>query len=341
MGIWIYAAATSTFVASTFLTWWTCRIASAVGVIDTPNERSSHSVPTPRGGGLAIVISSLAAIGVLAAAGIVGVDLLVAVGGGGAAVASSGLLDDYRTLSARTRLTVHLLAGAWAVFWIGPSWLLFAGWRPVLVTALAAIISTVGIAGFLNVFNFMDGIDGVAAAEAAFVCASAALLATHLGGVGLAAVALILAAAAGGFLVWNWAPAKIFMGDVGSGYLGFMLGVLAVFGLKLGPTTLCTWLILAGIFVVDGGITLMRRMCRGEALATAHRMHGYQHAAVRFGHARVTAAVIMINVAWLLPLAIASALRPDYAIAIMVLALAPIAGLAVFLGAGCPEGVVA
>lgn len=282
---------------------------------------------------MAIVVSSLIGTGILTASGLAGVDLFVAIAGGGGAVALTGLLDDYKTLSARTRLAVHFIAAGWAVFWAGPAEFL-AGGHSAPVKVLGAIASTVGIAGFLNIFNFMDGIDGIAASEAAFVCAAVALLAGYLGGFGLAAVALMLGAASAGFLVWNWAPAKIFMGDVGSGYIGFNLGVLALFSLKLGPARIWTWLILAGVFLVDSVITLTRRMWRREALATAHRMHAYQHAAVRFGHARVTAAVIIINVAWLLPLAVASVLRPEYGMAITVVALLPICGLAVLLGAG-------
>ena len=280
------------------------------------------------------MIPSLIAIGVLTAFGVVGVDLFLAIAGGGAAVALTGLLDDYRTLSVRIRLAVHLIAAGWAVFWIGPVEFPVPEGHSALVDVLGAIVSTVGIAWFLNIFNFMDGIDGIAASEGTFICTAGALLAGYLGGAGLAAVALILGAASAGFLLWNWSPARIFMGDVGSGYIGFVLGVMAVSGLKLGPNTIWTWLILGGLFVMDSTITLARRMWRREALATAHRMHAYQHAAARFGHARVAAAVIIIDVTWLLPLAVASAVRPEYGMAIAAIALLPIAGAGVLLGAG-------
>lgn len=336
--IWTCALVALAFVASAFLTRWMRAIAATIGAVDRPNERSSHSVPTPRGGGVAIVISSLVAIGVLTASGIVAMHLFLAIAGGGAAVALVGFVDDYRTLSARTRLVVHLIAAGWAVFWIGPAGIPLPEGHAAVVEVLEATSYTVGIVWFLNIFNFMDGIDGIAAAEATYICVATALLAGYLGAVGLAAVALVLGAASAGFLVWNWPPAKIFMGDAGSGYLGFVLAVLAVFWLKLAPGAIWTWIILAGVFVVDSTVTLARRMWRGEPLATAHRMHAYQHAAVRFGHARVTATVIIINGVWLLPLGVASALRPEYAMATTVIALFPIGGLAVVLGAGCKGG---
>lgn len=332
--IWVGSLIALTFVASLIFTWLMRVVSMSLGLIDKPNPRSSHAVPTPRGGGAAIVLSSLAVMGIMAADGIVGLRLFVALFGGGLAVATTGFLDDYRTLSPRTRLAIHLVAAAWAVYWVESGDTVLLGGHFDLQKVLGGIVSTVGIAFFLNIFNFMDGIDGIAASEALLVCGSAAFLGGYLGGFGLAAVALVLAAAAAGFLVWNWPPARIFMGDVGSGYIGFVLGVLALYGTQFGVEKIWTWLILGAIFVVDPMITLMRRLWRREAVATAHRMHAYQHAAGRFGHARVTAAVIIIDLAWLLPLAVVTVLRPDYGLPIAFFAIVPIACLAVVLGAG-------
>lgn len=334
MKILVFALIAPTFLASLLLTMWARSVAMATGVIDTPNERSSHAIPTPRGGGVAIVASSLIGIGILTAAGVVSIHLFVAIAGGGVAVALVGLLDDYRALPARARLAVHLIAAGWAVFWSDPTGFLLAGGHLALPKMLGGAVSAVGIAWFLNIFNFMDGIDGIAASEAAFVCGAAGLLAGCIDGVGLVAVALILAAASLGFLVWNWPPARVFMGDVGSGYIGFVLGVMAVFEVNLSFEKIWMWFVLCGIFVVDSTITLARRFWRREALATAHRMHAYQHAAARFGHGRVTAAALAINVLWLLPLAAVSALWVNHGMLVTVAALVPLGGLAVLLGAG-------
>jgi Fuc2NAc and GlcNAc transferase len=168
----------------------------------------------------------------------------------------------------------------------------------------------VGIVWAVNLYNFMDGIDGLAAGEAVSVGAVAAVFLWLTGAPGLAALSLLLAAAAGGFLVWNWHPARIFMGDVGSGSLGYAFGVMTVASERAGAVPAAVWLLLLGVFFGDATLTVLRRLARGEPIFRAHRSHAYQRAPLAgLSHARVTSTVLLLN-AVLALLAGAALLRP-------------------------------
>jgi Fuc2NAc and GlcNAc transferase len=185
----------------------------------------------------------------------------------------------------------------------------------------------------------MDGIDGLAASEAIFVSlAGAVLTVSPVNGTGVGFAALVFAAASGGFLLWNWPPARIFLGDVGSGFLGFVVVVLAVSASRDNPAALWIWLILGGVFFVDATVTLLRRLLRGERVYEAHRSHAYQWLARRWGsHRKVTLAVLAVNIVWLLPWAMLAARFPSGAAVSVLAALAPLALVVAVLGAGRTE----
>ncbi|MFZ1906903.1 MAG: glycosyltransferase family 4 protein [Steroidobacteraceae bacterium] len=324
---------------SALITGLVRRYALAHDVVDVPNERSSHRAPTPRGGGVAIVLVSTAALGVLALRGLVRPELLWAVGVGGLAVALVGLADDHRSLPAATRLTVHFAAALWALAWLGGLPALRIGAHLVSFGWVGYLLGALGIVWTVNLFNFMDGIDGIAASEAIFVAVAGALLSAPLAGnVAILAGALAFAAACGGFLLWNWPPARIFLGDVGSGYLGYVIVVLAVAATHDNPAALWVWLILGGAFFADATVTLVRRTLRHERVHEAHRSHAYQWLARRWrNHASVTLAVLSLNLAWLLPCAAWAARFPRYAGGCVIVALAPVAALVAVLGSGRKE----
>jgi len=315
------------------------RKAGSLGLIDVPNERSSHTLPLPRGAGVAIAVASLAAMGLLCLVRLMSVQLFVAIAPGGAAVAAVGLIDDIKPLTARVRLFVHFMAAAWAVVCIGPVGFFghFGADTPE-VRWLGYAISTVGIVWFLNMYNFMDGIDGIAASQAVFMACGMALLGLFSTGIAsISAAAIVLGAAACGFLLWNWPPAKIFMGDVGSGYLGF---IFAVLGLASGAHSVFgPWscLILAGVFAVDATFTVIRRFARGERVTEAHRTHAFQLLAQRMGHRNVTLSVAIVNVAWVLPCALASVIWPQDAIWMTAVSVCPLVVCAAVVGAGQRE----
>jgi Fuc2NAc and GlcNAc transferase len=305
----------ATAVAALGASWALTRQVRAYALrrlIDRPNERSSHVVPTPRGGGLALVIAFLAGATLLALAGVVDGRTAVALLPGALAIAAVGWLDDHRPLPSLPRLGVHVLAAAWAVAWLGGMPALRAGRSLLHLGPPGAVLAVLGIVWATNLYNFMDGVDGIAAGEAVAAGAAGAVLLWMAGAPGLAAPALVLAAAAAGFLPWNWQPARIFMGDVGSGAIGYAFGVLALASENAGAVPALVWLLLLGVFVVDATVTLLRRMARREPFLHAHRSHAYQRA-VQGGstHARVASAVLLIDLVLAL-LAAAAVLRPAW-----------------------------
>jgi Fuc2NAc and GlcNAc transferase len=185
----------------------------------------------------------------------------------------------------------------------------------------------------------MDGIDGIAGSEAFFVAAAGALLHHHTGGsLEMTLVAAVFAAACLGFLAWNWPPAKIFMGDVGSGYMGYGIAVMAMLAARESAVALLVWVILGGLFFIDATVTLVRRVLRRESFHEAHRSHAYQWLSRRWrSHRSVTLTAIGVNLTWLLPWALFAGSHPAYAGWITLAALVPLIGAAIFIGAGRPE----
>ena len=306
-------------------------------LLDLPNARSSHRTPTPRGGGLAIVAAFALAAVQMHGLGLLPFDWLMALVGA-LPVAAVGFWDDHGHVPARWRLLVQVAAAGWSLHWLGGLESLSLAGDSYGLGWLGLPLGLVFIAWILNLFNFMDGIDGIAGVEAITVALSAAGLAwltPERALPGSAEAALALAAATGGFLLWNWPPAEIFMGDVGSGFIGFLLGLLAVRMASSGELSLAASLILLGVFFVDATVTLLRRMASRQRWYEAHRSHAYQHAAQRLGgHRPVTLAVLAINLGWLLPLAYAAARWPGLEAACLALAYAPLAALAFRLEAG-------
>jgi Fuc2NAc and GlcNAc transferase len=327
------------FLLSALLTGVVRRLAVSRGVLDVPNARSSHTAPTPRGGGAAIVLSAVAAWIALRLMGVARTDIVIALSGGGIAIAAIGLLDDRFPLSARIRLSVHFASALWALVWLNGLPPMQVGEHVIVLGRSGYLLGALGIVWTLNLFNFMDGIDGIAASEAIFVVCSGILLAlVNDGGHAHPAIGFTFVAACCGFLLWNWPPARIFMGDVGSGFLGYVVAVLAVIEAHESSLALLVWLILGGVFFVDATVTLARRLLRGERLYEAHRTHAYQCLVRRWGsHRRVTLAVLAVNVFWLLPMAMFAARSPVHAPLLLATALAPLIVLAFAVGAGASE----
>ena len=308
-------------------------------MVDQPNYRSSHSVPRPRGGGLAIVVSFLLALSYLALVGQLDVETFLALAGGGALVAAIGYRDDRRDLPARVRLIGHFAAAIWATAWIGGIPSLDLGFTVLHWGWVGYAVSVVGIVWLLNLYNFMDGIDGIAASEAVFVAGTGGVLLLSSDARGLGLTSLSLAAACVGFLFWNWPPAKIFMGDVGSGFLGYVLAVLAIASDQTTDVSLWVWLVLLSVFVVDATVTLLRRLLQREKVYQAHRSHAYQHITALLGsHVKVTLGVAGINCLGLLPLALIAWNWPNAAPVTAAIAVLLLTSLAIFFNAGVKTG---
>ncbi len=288
------AAAFALMVAASWAaTGAVLRFLESRAILDEPNPRSSHERPTPRGGGIAVMGVLLPTWAAIALLGTGGGPVWIVLAGA-LLLAALSWIDDLRGLPASARLAVHALAvalGMWALAGQGP---VFQGILPGWLDTLAAALLWLW---FLNLFNFMDGIDGIAGVESASVAGGLVLVAALAGSaVGEALYPLTLAAAALGFLAWNWHPARLFLGDVGSVPLGYLLGWLLLAAAASGQWAPA--LILPLYYLADASLTLGRRLARGERVWLAHREHFYQRA-VQGGrsHGRVALAILAANLA--------------------------------------------
>jgi Fuc2NAc and GlcNAc transferase len=307
-------------------------------IIDVPNERSSHSLPTPRGGGLAIVLSFLAALIVLFFSEAIPTQSLIGLFIAGAAIALLGFLDDHGHIAARWRLLGHFGGAAILLWSLDGLPALTAFGINVQLAWFGGLLACIYLVWLLNLYNFMDGIDGIASVEAVTVCLGGALVAWLAGYPEGTTLPLFLAAAVSGFLLWNFPPAKIFMGDAGSGFLGLMIGGLSIYSAWLAPQLFWCWLILLGVFIVDATVTLLRRFLRGDKVYEAHCSHAYQYASRHFkSHKTVTLSVLVLNVIWLLPLAVLAAIEIMDGALLMVIAYLPLVVLALRFNAGKKE----
>lgn len=336
---------------SFLLTWFLRRYAIKRHLMDMPNSRSSHVVPTPRGGGVAIVFCFLSAIFYCYLIGDVQRPAFNTLFIGGLLVAGIGYWDDHLHIPAKWRILVHFGAAIWALFMIGGFPDLLVGrfvWSPGWLGYGVGIVSLVWL---LNLYNFMDGIDGIAGVEAISVAFCAAFILLVTGNAHESFLLMVLAAASLGFLIWNWPPAKIFMGDVGSGFLGFVLGVFALHTAGSGALSLWCWVILLAVFLVDATCTLLRRILRGDRFYEAHRSHAYQYLSLKLqqknvlkgmlpvmararGHRFVILCVAGINFFWLFPLAWVVSLRPESGVYLACIAIVPLVVIAIKFGAG-------
>jgi Fuc2NAc and GlcNAc transferase len=284
--------------ATLLLTHLVRRYALVRSIIDVPNGRSLHEKPVPRGGGLAIVATVLSGMVLLTVFGSLPVTWTIAVVGGGAAVALAGWLDDRRHVTSRpVRGLVHFAGAAWALWWLGGLPSLSLGSFVLALPTVGTLLAAVGIVWWTNLYNFMDGIDGLAGAQAVTVAGAAGVLMLLTGADPVMALpAFLLAGAAAGFLVLNWSPARIFMGDVGSGFMGFVFAAFAIATENAGALPLLVWVLLSGVFLFDTTVTLLRRVLRGEQWYTPHRMHAYQRLVTTGrSHAAVTTGILVVN----------------------------------------------
>jgi Fuc2NAc and GlcNAc transferase len=270
--------------------------------LDIPNDRSSHETPTPTAGGMAFVtVFCIAALFVFRVQDPgYNYSLVLFLG---FSITVLGLMDDIFQLGIGARISTQAIAvlGVLAIF--GSPVLPFFG-IGLDLGLIGYLLIFVGMLWFINLFNFMDGLDGIAAMETLFILLSIIWLTFSDDSEGLRSLLLLLVACLSGFLLVNFPPARLFMGDCGSNFLGFILGVTALISTTSGFTNIWVWCILAGVFIVDATYTLVKRMSDGETWYFAHRNHAYQIAARRLNsHLRVVMLVSSINIFWLLPLA--------------------------------------
>lgn len=269
----------TTFTLTCVVAWWLVRAGGAFGLVDHPNQRSLHAAPTPRSGGLAI----------WAGAG-VGTLLLLASHGGRPEMAWIGLatlavgvvslLDDRSHVPAGLRLIVHAFAaGLLVTGGLSLGTIALPGMTIELSTISGGFITLILVIWLTNLYNFMDGMDGLAGAMAVFGFGTLGGLGWLAGDGDYAALCWLIAAAAGGFLLWNLPPARLFMGDHGASVLGLLAAAMALWGDRLGLFPLWVALLAFAPFLADATVTLVRRSLRRERVWQAHRTHYYQRLA--------------------------------------------------------------
>ena len=310
------------FVLSYALAGWYRRYALRRDILDIPNARSSHFTPVPRGGGVSFVLVFLGASLFFFLFFPERDALWLALVGGGGGVALLGWLDDRYDLSSGRRFLFQGLAAAWALYWLGGLPTLTLGSAVLELGWLGYPLAWLGIMWMLNLYNFMDGIDGLTSGQGVLVAVTVSFLLLLTQHNELAFVTLTLGGAILGFLVWNWPPAKIFMGDVGSGFLGFIFALLAVYSENSGALPLLGWFALFAVFFVDTTATLVLRTLRGERWYEAHNTHAYQKAVqAGLSHRQVTITILLIGAA-LSVVTLIGTLQPTLLLPLVALAVA-------------------
>lgn len=309
------------FLASIAIEGSLLLLAPKRGWVAEPNRRGFHIKPTPTLGGLGFALPILAWLGWLATQEPRFAGLTLAVGG----VGLIGLIDDLRELGWPPRLAVHCLAAALALWALAPSW-------PLVMLAVALVLAV----WHTNLFNFMDGIDGLAGSACLFFCLAVQFLSGGAPG-WLGDLLWVTAGGTLGFLTFNWPPARIFMGDVGSLCLGLLLAAITVGLIDQGILSAAACLILLTGLWFDTTYTLCVRIATRQRFTEAHRSHLYQVIVARRGQLWTTSAFLGFCLLWLLPLAWLAQTRPAYGWLWLLAAALPLAVAAPLLRAGLPD----
>jgi Fuc2NAc and GlcNAc transferase len=263
--------------------------ATKKALVDIPNERSSHSVAIPHGGGIAIAVTWFIGISYLYYFQKVDSSLYMALLMG-VILSAVSYLDDLYRLSVKLRLLVQICVAGSGLYLLGglnDINLFFLSVDNSIVTNIFAFLM---ILWFINLYNFLDGIDGYAGSEALFLGVAGFILFGN-------SIFMVLVASVLGFLVWNWHKAKIFMGDVGSTLLGYNIAIFTIYYSNQDAVNLWVWIILFEIFWFDATLTLYKRYRNGERLSQAHNKHAYQRLVQSgWSHSKVVVFSIMVNI---------------------------------------------
>jgi Fuc2NAc and GlcNAc transferase len=324
------------FLCSSGLTSLYIHFATKKNIHDIPNERSLHTVPTPRGGGISIVIVCTIAFAYVFSktSDMLFLSMLFASLG----IGTIGFTDDLKTISSLLRLCVHLFCSGVLIFFLRHhSGGIQLGQVVVPISVFLSALAVLYITWGINFFNFMDGIDEIASLQAIFVSMSTGYF-THVAGLeSLSFIYCVIAISSLGFLVFNKSPAKVFMGDAASGFLGFVLAALALISATRG-ISLFTSMILMNAFIMDSTLTLISRAYQKLPVYSAHRDHIYQHLAVqKKSHSKISLGYLFFNMLVSLPLAYASYSKPEYALALWVISCVPWVFAAVIWKAGIKQ----
>lgn len=292
------------FIVTLIWTWCLCIYALRYKLLDMPTERSSHVRPTPRGGGLAIVLSMLIFLAFLYHLELITLGVLLALAGGGLIVAIIGWLDDHYDISPLVRGLIYAFAAIWTVYFLNGLRSVGLGEYSLELPVYGNLLAVLGLFWLLNLYNFMDGTDALAAIQAVCTGIFLGLLFQHTGEQPFADISFAMAAAAAGFLCWNWPPAKIFMGDAGSCFIGLTFGGLGILAEKTDSVSVYMFYLLLAVFICDATLTLAMRMVKREKWYMPHRSHAYQRLAqMGVSHRTLALGLLGINLFLLWPMA--------------------------------------
>ena len=338
--MFLFIVSLSSFALVAVLSAGVIRYGPRFGLLDTPVARSAHVAPKPLGGGAALAAPYFLCVIWFVASAAISESALAYLGC--LFIVVLGFSDDRWQLSSKVRLPVQFIVSLAAVRAIGVDSVDFGFFSlsEPLTLSLLAVLSLVWLC---NLTNFMDGIDGIAASQLLVTSLSCVVLLVGLDAAAgesgehdvVLTLSVVLAASAAGFLLWNWSPASLFMGDAGSGFIGFALGLLALESLVTQRMSVWSWVLLLGVFIADTAVTLLVRIIRGERWYEGHSQHAYQILSRRLNsHPRVVGGVILINICWLLPLAWVAGILPHYGVLFASIGLAPLLLGCYRLGAG-------
>ena len=298
------------------------KIATRFKILASPNFRTLHKFPVPRGGG--IVFSLIFVIGVFVFwyVNLLSLELLLILGFGGLAATLFGFIDDVYNISASRKLLVQICLSIWILYWLGVGTLLHNFWLLGVVIIPLLIFFIVWM---INAYNFMDGIDGMAASGAIFISlALTVVLFLTKESIEIMAIFILISATVSGFMFFNWPPATIFMGDAGSIFLGYIFGSLMLFTVLNSDISIWIWVTVLGYFFADTTVTQIMRVILVKKWYLAHRSHAYQNLArITGSHLKVTGAVTLYNIIWIFPLVVWSVLQPEIEVVAAILAVIP------------------
>lgn len=338
--MFLFIVSLSSFALVAVLSAGVIRYGPRFGLLDTPVARSAHVAPKPLGGGAALAAPYFLCVIWFVASAAISESALAYLGC--LFIVVLGFSDDRWQLSSKVRLPVQFIVSLAAVRAIGVDSVDF-GFFSLSEPFTLSLLAVLSLVWLCNLTNFMDGIDGIAASQLLVTSLSCVVLLVGLDAAAgesgehdvVLTLSVVLAASAAGFLLWNWSPASLFMGDAGSGFIGFALGLLALESLVTQRMSVWSWVLLLGVFIADTAVTLLVRIIRGERWYEGHSQHAYQILSRRLNsHPRVVGGVILINICWLLPLAWVAGILPHYGVLFATIGLAPLLLGCYRLGAG-------
>lgn len=319
MSLTIIISCLFAFLFSFALTRFVYFHAQHLSLMDIPNQRSCHQIPTPRGGGIAIVTTFLLIVLGLLYTHKIDTNFAYALLGGGILIAGVGLWDDIVSIPVSIRFLTHTLSAIWVIYWLGGFTALDLGIIKIPLHAFGYLLALFGIVWCINFYNFMDGIDGLASSEGIFVSTASSIALWMTGALQLSFLSILFAMTIIGFILWNWPPAKIFLGDVGSGFIGFIFATFGLYSINQSLLPFSFWFILLSVFICDATFTLLLRIGQGKKWYSAHREHAYQHL-TSFGanHKQVVSGIMFFNCTILFPMAMAILYFPVYSTWLMM-----------------------